>query len=236
MTDHEAIEELLAGYSLRSLSGSDAREAAVVLEGHVPTCDTCRELLHDLGVVTADLSLAATPIEPPQTLLPRLYRSMEPRAGGAGRASAWTSGRLVAAAAGLVLVVGLAGLALRAGDGASLTQGTSADLQEALRLAEGGSARTTDLGPATEVVVPGNEEFYVVGRDVPAPPPGSVYRLWLVSETATIHAGDFTPAADGSVVLLVRANPSTFDHVLVTVEPADTEAGEPGEDAWDDAA
>jgi anti-sigma-K factor RskA len=232
--DHRAIEELLAGYALRSLSGPDADDAEVALVDHVPGCGSCRALLRDLGEVTADLALATDPIPPPETLLPRLHRSLGTRAGG-GRATAWSPGRLVAAAAGIVLVVGLGGLALRANDPVGLRRGTAADLQEALRLAQDGGARATNLGHATEVVVPGSDEFYVVGRDVPAPPTGSVYRLWLVQGADAVHVGDFTPAVDGSVVLLVRADPSTFDRILVTVEPRTQEPSEPGE-AWDDEA
>ena len=43
-----------------------------------------------------------------------------------------------------------------------------------------------DLGstePITEISEPGVEEFYLVGRDLPAPPAGRSYRVWLVSGT-----------------------------------------------------
>ena len=61
--DHEATEELLAGYVLRSLSGADAAEADRLLSEHVPGCTTCRDTLDDLQRLTADLGLAASPIE-----------------------------------------------------------------------------------------------------------------------------------------------------------------------------
>lgn len=236
MTDHQAIEELLAGYALRSLSGVDAAEAEVLLAEHVPGCLPCRDLLHGFGELAADLALVVDPIEPPDTLLPRLHREMEPRARGVGRWTGRSAGRVVAAAAGIVVVIGLGGLALRDGTDASLRQGTPADLRTALDLAQGGEAQAIEMGPATEVVVPGDDEFYVVGEDVPAPPTGMVYRLWLLSGEEAAYVGQFTPAPDGMVVLLVAADPASFDRVLITVEPASSEPQDPGEPAWDGAA
>ena len=43
--DHTAIEELLAGYVLRSLTGEDASEADRLLSDHVPICSLCRQTL-----------------------------------------------------------------------------------------------------------------------------------------------------------------------------------------------
>jgi len=102
--DHDEIEELLAGYVLRSLSGADAAEADRLLSDHVPGCTTCRDTLDDLQRLTADLGLAATPVAPPETLLPRLHRELEPQAPRRRPL------QLFAVAAGVVAVVGLAGL------------------------------------------------------------------------------------------------------------------------------
>ena len=77
MTDsHETIEELLAGYVLRSLSGADAVRADHLLSDHVPSCPACRDSLAVFQGVTADLALAARPLDPPETLLPRLHRDL----------------------------------------------------------------------------------------------------------------------------------------------------------------
>ena len=99
--DHDVIEELLAGYVLRGLSGTDAAEADRLLSEHVPDCTTCRDTLDDLQRLTADLGLAATPVAPPETLLPRLHRELEPQA------PRRRPMQLFAVAAGVVAVVGL---------------------------------------------------------------------------------------------------------------------------------
>ena len=110
-TDHDRIQELLAGYALRALSGEDAAEADHVLDEHVPACEDCRATLAAFDGVTADLALATDPVSPPELLLARLHRDMEPRRSP----RAWQAGRIVAVAASVVLIVGVTGLALTRG-------------------------------------------------------------------------------------------------------------------------
>ena len=74
--DHEQIDELLAGYVLRSLSGEDAARADRLLSEHVPTCARCRATLADFQAIMADLALEAAPLAPPDALLPRLHREL----------------------------------------------------------------------------------------------------------------------------------------------------------------
>jgi predicted anti-sigma-YlaC factor YlaD len=106
---HEAIEELLAGYVLRSLSGEDAARADRVLSDHVPGCPACRDTLSVFRGVTSDLALDAAPVTPPETLLPRLHRELGEPALRRRPAGAF------AIAAGIVAVVGLAGLTVAQG-------------------------------------------------------------------------------------------------------------------------
>jgi len=232
---HDAIDELLAGYVLRSLSGPDAAETDRLLTEHVPGCVQCKTTLEAFGAVTADLALATPAIRPPDTLLPRLHRELEPRSGRAGRTGRWSPARLVAAAAGFVLVLGVGGLALTQLGGGDVPALASADLQQALQFATQDGATTTDIGPAHEIAAPGVEEFYIYGTNVAQPPAGSVYRLWVQSATQTVHLGDFLPTSDGTVLLRVAIDPTAYDRVMVTVEPADSEASEPGEPAWEAA-
>jgi len=103
---HESIEELLAGYVLRSLSGEDAARADHLLSDHVPQCPACRDSLAVFQAVTADLALEAAPVRPPDTLLPRLHRDL----GAQDRRRRPVA--VFAVAASVVAVVGVAGLAL----------------------------------------------------------------------------------------------------------------------------
>ena len=225
--DHDRIDELLAGYVLRSLSGPDAAEADHLLTEHVPGCARCRETLAAFQAVAADLALDASPIEPPETLLPQLHRELEPRGARRGR---WSPARIVAVAASLVLVVGLGGLAITQLGGSGTTM-APADLERAMKIATTPGAKQTDLGHATEITAPGVEQFVIFGTDVPAPPPGMTYRLWALSASGAKWVGDFAPQ-DGRVILLISIDPTTFDRLWVTTEPAGSEPSTPGNPAW----
>jgi hypothetical protein len=56
--------------------------------------------------------------------------------------------------------------------------------------------------------------------------------MWTVDrEGDESWIGDFTPI-DGRVVLRISVDPATVDHLLVTIEPANSEPSEPGATAW----
>ena len=227
--DHEQIEELLAGYVLRSLSGEDAVEADKLLSDHVPGCARCRDALIDFQALSADLALDTPPVAPPETLLPSLHRALDPMP------RRRRTGQLVAVAASVALVAGLAGTSLtqfvRAGD----RQARADDMAAALDLARQPQADLVPVGPATEISVPGAEVFYLYGTGVQAPPVGSVYRVWLVSDAGTTYAGEL-PYDDGVVFLAVPFDPASFSQLLVTVEPEGSTPSSPGDVVWDAAA
>jgi hypothetical protein len=233
---HEAIDELLAGYVLRSLSGEDAVEADRLLTEHVPGCATCRDTLDALGAVAADLGLDASALEPPETLLPRIHRELEPRRSRFRASGAWfTGGRIVAVAASVMLVVGLGGLALsRGGDGGpgGVTL-HAADLQQVQELAAAPGSERTTIGPITEVEPSGVREFYVVGEHVPQPPFGTVYRLWATTADGYWYLNEFLPSSTGLVAFRVSVDPTTVEDVFVTVEPIGSVPSEPGAPAWE---
>ena len=233
---HEAIEELLAGYVLRSLSGEDAAQADHLLSDHVPFCPVCRDSLAVFQGVTADLALAAQPLDPPETLLPRLHRDLGAK--GARRRPV----AVFAVAASVVAVVGLAGLTVSQGVRASDTQSRMNDIGQAFDFARrpgasmvpvDSSSASTD--PITEISAPGVQEFFLVGRDLPSPPPGTVYRVWLISGTDPTFAGEFLPEPDFTVVHL-EFDPNVYDSILITVESAEAVPTSPLDPVWQAAS
>jgi anti-sigma-K factor RskA len=234
--DHDATDELLAGYVLGSLSGEDAAEVDRLLAEHVPECPTCRATLDAFQGLTGEIGMAAPPSSPPETLLPRLHRSLD---GGRRRGlPAWSPTRFVAAAAAAVVVVGAAGLVIseRAGSPPEQQLLSQADLATVKEFKADPDSQISDIdGRATEVVPQGLEELYVIGSGIETPPAGLTYRLWTVNEQGETWVGDFVPV-NGRIVLRVAVDPSTVDDLLVTLEPADSEASQPGEPAWDAAA
>jgi hypothetical protein len=233
--EHERIEELLAGYALRALSGEDAAEADRLLSEHVPGCDRCRATLLAFTDTVADLGLAAPPLAPPETLLPRLHRELEPR----GRRPV---GRWTGVAAGVALVV-VAGLALSQGMRALNLQQQNELVNEVLAYIQRTGATSDRLEgaeasgstPMSEVSAPDAGHFYLLGTDVPPPSPGTVYGIWLSDGVAPVFAGEF-PWGPGVRVVRVPFDRSRFDRVLVTVEEVGQAHTAPGQPVWEAAA
>ncbi len=223
--NHEAIEELLAGYALRSLSGEDAGHADRLLSEHVPTCASCRDALDAFQAVTSELALAAAPVAAPETLLPRLHREMEP----AGRRRRPVEVFVVAAS--VMAVVGLGGLAVNQGIRANHSAAQADQLKQALNFAGQPNAKMVPVGPATEVSQPGVQETYLEGTEVPMPRQGYVYRVWLISGTGATYVGWFLPE-DGLVVLHLPYDASRYDRLEVTVEPVGSTPSQPGQIVW----
>ncbi|MDH4112311.1 MAG: anti-sigma factor [Actinomycetota bacterium] len=224
--DHERIEELLAGYVLRSLSGADASEADLLLSEHVPGCGECRRTLDGFQVVTADLGFAVEPVRPPETLLPRLHRQLEPHA------PRRRPMQMFAVAAGVVAVVGLAGLTVSQNIRANNADVRADAFANAAQLAARDDARMVDVGPVQEISAPGEEHFYLVGEGVPGPPAGSIYRVWLVSDGVTTFVGDFLPDELGRVFLPIDFDPNRYDDLWIAVEPIDAPTGAPVSTEW----
>jgi hypothetical protein len=228
---HEVTDELLAGYVLRSLSGTNAEEADRLLIEHVPGCSVCRVTLDAFGGATAALALAIDPVKPPETLLPRLHREIGVRGRRAGRGR--FPRRLVTVAAGVVLVVGLGGAAVSQFGGGSNSTLSQADLQSVISmLTNGGHATNLGQGQAKEITAPGVQELYIWGDDVPLAPSGRVYRVWALLGTHAEYLGEFAPRADGSLALRVGIDPATIDRLLVTEEPSGSQPSTPGDPAW----
>ena len=239
--EHDRIEELLAGYVLRSLSGEDAREADRLLSEHVPDCVSCRATVSDFQAVMGELALGADPVPPPEMLLPRLHREMGPP----GRRRRPVA--VAAAAASIVAVVGMAGLAVSQGIRASNANDRARLYSEALALSSRSDASTVSLvgpdasggttQPVIEVTAPGVEVVYLICHDVEPPSPGMEYRIWLGSAGSFRYVDRFEPDP-GLSVLRIQFDPANVDQILITEEPVDRPATQldPAAIRWSDAA
>jgi Anti-sigma-K factor rskA, C-terminal len=218
--DHVRIQELMAGYVLDGLSGEDAVEADRLLSEHVPSCPLCRDQLAGFQAVAGDLALAVSPAQPPDLLLPRIRRGVAETVRRRRRAS------LVAVAAGVAAIVGLAGLSVQLGGRVSRTEQQRGQLLAAMEVLQQPGANPVRLesqgqtaAGLVEVSGPGLQLMYVIGRDVPMPSPGSVYQLWLGTNGTFVRVEDgrFVPE-DGLVLLELTVDTARYDEILVTEE------------------
>jgi hypothetical protein len=228
--DHDRIQELLAGYVLLSLSGEDAVEADRLLSEHVPSCPLCRDQVAGFQAVAGDLATAVSPVQPPDLLLPRIRRGVdETPIRGRHRAS------LVAVAAGVAAIVGLAGLSVQLGGRVSRTEQQRGQLLAAMEALQQPGANPVSLesqgqtaAGLVEVSGPGLQLMYVIGRDAPMPSPGRVYQLWLGANGTFVRVEDgwFVPE-DGLVLLQLAVDTSRYDEILITEELIGDAPGSP---------
>jgi Anti-sigma-K factor rskA len=223
--DHEVIEELLAGYVLRALSGEDAAEADQLLSDHVPGCASCRETLADFQEVAGELALDASPITPPEVLLPRLHRNL-------GRRSAWRRpSALAAAAAGLVVMVGLGAFAVDQSARANHLATRSVLFTKLMDFTSRPGTQSVPVGDVTGIVHPGVEDFYLQGSHVPPPRPGTVYHVWVADGSSYRHLGRFFPE-DGFVLIELRLDPTRYQQIVISEQPESVTSGTPENVRW----
>jgi Anti-sigma-K factor rskA len=234
--DHGRIDELLAGHALRSLIGDDAEAAEHVLAEHVPSCPMCRETLRGFLDVAGEMALAPAPRRPPEVLLPQIRRELAEVPTGSGRRRF----PMIAVAAGVAAVVGMAGLSAFLGVQVTRVRAESRLVQEALSFAslpEADQVALDDAGerqenPMTEIAVPGLERLYLVGRGIPQPSPGHVYVVWFASAGRFQRVGQFVPDPGESLtVLRLTVDAARYDQVLITEEVAGATPDAPS-DRW----
>jgi anti-sigma-K factor RskA len=210
MNDHARWSDSAGAYVLGAMPVAE-REA---FEEHLTTCTICREEVDELRPAAEALPMASPLMVPPPALKDRIMAEVEREAAllgaaGAGadrparterrRRGSWLSGWRLAPVAAALLVAGvLAGSALTGPDTATYAfQGQNATLE-----VEGDNAR-------------------LVARDLPAPPQGRVYEVWLMPEGSdTPEPTDvlFTPRSDGSAVAAIPSVDGVRQ-VLVSDEP-----------------
>jgi Anti-sigma-K factor rskA len=227
-SDHDQIDEILAAYVLRGLSGPDATEADRLLSDHVPTCSDCRRTLEAFRVIAADLATQADPMQPPDLLLARLHRQLAPRRR--------RSVQVMVVAAGVVAVVGLAGVAVAQDVRAGRNRSRAADITRALDMASRPGARMVTVGPATEISVPGSVDVFLYGGKVPEAPSGRVYRVWSVGPDGTARYLCELKVENGMAFAHMQFDPTKVVKIMITVEAKDTQPNHPGQVQWSSAA
>ena len=238
MTDHERIEELLAVRALGGLDGDDEAELERALAGHGSDCLECERMRAELGEVAGRLAFALDPAGVPEWMEDHVVaralgdgkplvsvggspaRPIAPAARSARGAGRWRA--LVGIAAAFALFVG----------GWLLRDVTAPEPEQPAAALEGTQVVTFEGESGTLAVAfrPGEAGVYILGSDLPAPPEGKVYEVWMIQDSTPVPGPCLVPEADGSLFTYVDAELGTTDRMAVTVEPSscpDAPTGDP---------
>jgi anti-sigma factor RsiW len=219
--DHDRWADAAGAYVLGAMP---ARERAE-FESHLATCPTCQTEVDELRPAAEALPMASPPMLPPAALKDRIMAEVEreaallAQAGPAAdrparerrrfRIPALTGWRLAPVAAALLIVGALGGFLLRGGDG----------------------TQTFSAGPNASVQVQG-EKATIVAENMPAPPEGRVYEVWVVPKGESSPRPTnvlFRPRGNGSAEAAIPGSASDIHQVLVSDEPptgSETPTGE----------
>ncbi len=223
--DHTRWEDFAGAYVLGAMAVAEREE----FEAHLSTCAICREEVEELQPAAEALPMASPLMVPPPELKDRIMAEVEREAellgaAGAGadrpertrrerRGLGWLSGwRLAPVAAGLLVAGVLVGASLGGPEERTI------------------SANVEAAGASAELQVEGDQAT-LVAENLPAPPEGQVYEVWLMPEgSKTPEPTDvlFTPRGDGSAEAAIPSVDG-YRQVLVTNEPRggrDTPSGD----------
>ena len=220
MNDHAHWEDVAGAYVLGALP----EDEAAAYEAHLETCPSCRAEADELRVAAQALPLSAPALRPPDALKARIMAEVEreasllaaagPEADRPGasvrrrRRLSLRVPRLVpVAVAAALLVVGVA-----IGVGVTQLRGTPERTV---------TAQVSGAAGATVQLEVNGEEGRLMARDLPAPPNGRVYQVWLKRDG---HAPEptaalFVPSRDGAATASVPGSMGDIDQVMVTDEP-----------------
>jgi anti-sigma-K factor RskA len=218
--DHEMWADAVGAYLLGALD-ADEREG---FEAHLASCHVCTRDVAHLKIAADALPVSVPPVTPPPALKDRIMtvvRSEAELLSAAGsRADApasprgerrrrsvggWSMRPAVALACALALLAGggLAGVLLSSGEGTRTvvaeTRAPAADVR--LEIGEDGST--------------------LVARNMPAPPSGRIYQVWLKRPGRDPEPTSvlWSTRRDGSAEVAVPGSLDGVEAVLVTDEP-----------------
>jgi anti-sigma-K factor RskA len=240
---HEEYLELAAIYALGALEGDERAR----FETHLASgCETCLQAVRESEEILGDLALAAPRAAPPVKVRERLFErvrqdSKGPSAKSRGGSPFWMA--LAAAATFGVIALGFYARMLHDRAEAEHARAESqriareglerelANLSETLEAFTAPATRAVSLagqGPgegaaAKAFVDPQNRRLFLYVYNLPPPPVGQTYQLWLIvaGAPAPVSMGVFGVETDGSARLDTASVPAFSGQVTVavTIEP-----------------
>ncbi|HJS73550.1 MAG TPA: anti-sigma factor [Vicinamibacteria bacterium] len=247
---HEEYLELAALYALGALDGEDRARFELHLASG---CETCREAVRENEEILGDLALAAPLAKPPAAVRKRLFdRVRQDSEDKAVKSPGGSPYWMALAAAATIAAVGLGLYArtlheraeeqyaraeeqrARAEEQRIAREGLERDLANLSATLEAFTAPATRAvslagqGPgqgaaAKAFVDPENRRLFLYVYNLPPPPAGQTYQLWLiVGGSPPVSMGVFGVETDGRARFDTASVPAFSGEVTVavTIEPA----------------
>jgi anti-sigma-K factor RskA len=215
MSDHDRWVDAAGAYVLGAMPAREREQ----FESHLATCTTCQADVDELRPAAEALPMASPPMLPPPALKDRIMAEVEREAAllaQAGPAAdrpapaparerrfrlslGW---RIVPVAAAVIVVAVLAV--------SSITGGTQT------------YTASVNASGATAHVKVEDDQATLVAANLPAPPGGKVYEVWLMPKGSKVPEPTsvlFKPRGDGSVEAKLPGSVADIGQVLVTDEP-----------------
>jgi anti-sigma-K factor RskA len=232
MSDSTELHTLAGAYALDALTEIERAGFA----RHVAECAACAAEVAELTETAARLGAATTQAPPPglrAAVLAQIARTRQVRdtpvasPAPSDAAQRWRRRSVVAAAAAVLAVAGLGTVWAveehRLGD---VRAQVSAAQNEQDRInaifsasdVQVHSATTASGGRLVVAVSPSGHDGVVVMSDMPTPPTGRAYQLWLIHGSTPTSVGVMAAGAGGGTALLTAVDRA--DQVGVTLEPA----------------
>ncbi len=237
MKGHEEYQELVAVYALGTLDDQERQK----LESHLASgCDACESALREARLVADDLVHAIAPVAPSaevrERLLERVRQDVQPKRSSSQRSrrEIWLA---LATAASVALAIGLTFHVLSLRQIIEQERRARFELEERLARAQEsiGAFTSPDIqtvsltgqGPtpgakARAFVDPANRRLFLYVYDLPAPPVGRTYQLWVIVDGTPVSVGTFGVDPSGNARLDSEPLPAFEGAVAVAVteEPA----------------
>jgi anti-sigma-K factor RskA len=199
--EHRELQDLIPAHALDALDADDA----LLLDGHLETCEECRRELDELRETTALLAFASKPLEPPASLRAKILDAVDDGSSATAKAPRTRLAFLRGAFAGALVAAAIAlliGIVLHS----QSNDTRSAQVQPLEGAVQGAVVRNGGNGK-------------LVLFDLPAPKPGHTYEAWLIgSDKTPVPAGLFKGGQ--AVVVGLAGDAAEAKQVAITVEPA----------------
>ncbi|MBD3169952.1 MAG: hypothetical protein GF307_10750 [candidate division Zixibacteria bacterium] len=222
--EHDRIYDLIESYVFGNLEPDEYS----AVEQHLETgCEKCLSRMRELSGLSEKLAESVAQDEPPEHLKDNILRRTNPGFNQSSSAASSGFNWIYAAAAVLVVALGIAVFKLQSDK--SELQADLAEAKDVTQLLESPGMKFVNL----EGVDPNPQAFGKVVLDpnqgtavvymyrLPQTPEGMEYQLWVMREGKPTSAGMFTVTPEGEAVLALNDLPEldSIPKFLVTIEP-----------------